>query len=340
MRQIGFIAIGRNEGERLHRCIESARRVSDLVIYVDSASTDGSVQWCRQRGVDVVELDATAPLSAARARNAGFQRLRKVWPNADLVHFLDGDCELVDDWPTVAAVALAARPEAAVVCGRVRERHPEVSIYNRLCDLEFDRPAGEVRSCGGVFLIRAAAFEQVGGFNPAVVAGEEPEMCLRLRREGWKILRLADDMVRHDAAMTRFGQWWRRAVRGGHAYAQAMSMHGLAPDWFGVHESMRIWFWALGVPLLVAATAWPTRGWSGLLILIYPLQAWRIASQRRRQHGPGSYAWTHAWFCMLAKWAEFVGQVRFWSARLAHRRPRIIEYKSVGQATGQPRTVQ
>ena len=50
----------------------------------------------------------------------------------------------------------------------------------------------------------------VGGFNPAVIAGEEPELCVRLRQAGWKIHRLDAEMTLHDAAMTSWRQWWKR----------------------------------------------------------------------------------------------------------------------------------
>ena len=60
-RSFGVVAIGRNEGERLKRCLESASNAAQ-VIYVDSGSTDGSLQWAKQAGVDAVELDVSASL--------------------------------------------------------------------------------------------------------------------------------------------------------------------------------------------------------------------------------------------------------------------------------------
>src|SRR5689334_4384058 len=75
---IGVVAIGRNEGERLRVCLESALRASPDVVYVDSGSTDGSVAMAKQLGVHVVELDLTIPFTAARARNAGFEKLVQI----------------------------------------------------------------------------------------------------------------------------------------------------------------------------------------------------------------------------------------------------------------------
>ena len=78
--------------------------------------------------------------------------------------------------------------------------HPEASVYNRLCDFEWDTPVGDAEACGGDFLARAAAFGSVGGFDERMIAGEEPELCYRLRRGGWRIHRADHAMTLHDAA--------------------------------------------------------------------------------------------------------------------------------------------
>src|SRR5204862_2670135 len=133
-------------------------------------------------------------------------------------------------WIGHAVDAAADDERLAVVCGRRKERFPHQSIYNRLCDMEWNTPIGDAKACGGDALMRAAAIEQVGGFDSHIIAGEEPELCLRLREAGWRIRRLDHDMTIHDARMTRFGQWWKRMVRSGHAYAEGMAMHGLSPE--------------------------------------------------------------------------------------------------------------
>src|SRR5437588_591073 len=132
--KFGAVAIGRNEGERLQRCLNSLFSVAVVVVYVDSNSKDGSADWARQHGAEVVELDATKPFTAARARNAGFNRLMDIAPDLAFVQFVDGDCELIESWPPHALSFLHARNDVAAVFGRRRERHPGRSVYNRLCD--------------------------------------------------------------------------------------------------------------------------------------------------------------------------------------------------------------
>src|SRR5205814_5612356 len=184
MPTIGLVIIGRNEGERLRRCLESAAGHAAASVYVDSGSTDGSVALARSMNVDVVELDTPLPFTAARARNAGAQRLQQLAPNIDFIQFVDGDCEIVETWWPIAAARLNERPDLAIVCGRRRERHPDASRYNRMCDLECDTPVGETSECGGDSMMRLAHFSAVNGFDPTLIAGEEPELCLRLRAKG------------------------------------------------------------------------------------------------------------------------------------------------------------
>jgi GT2 family glycosyltransferase len=319
----GVVAIGRNEGERLKCCLQSAADVSTLV-YVDSGSDDGSVAWARARGIDVVELDMARGFTAARARNAGFRRLMELQPDAAFVQLIDGDCELASAWPAAALEFLRSHPNVCAVFGRLRERYPEQSIYNRICDAEWDVPLGEARACGGIAMMRATALARVGGFREDFIAGEEPELCARLRAAGWSIWRIDREMALHDAAITRFTQWWRRNVRSGYAFALGRHLHGAAPERMWVWESRRAWIWGIWLPLACAAAA-AYFGAAGLaLLLVYPFQL-----LRRIPRQPGSWQdrFAFASFELLGRFAEATGQLRFAMHRLFSGRSRIIEYK-------------
>lgn len=325
---IGVVVIGRNEGERLRRCLESLIGRASRLVYVDSGSTDGSQALASSLGAEVVVLPADQPFTAARARNAGFERLLALQPQTDFVQFVDGDCVVQEGWIEHAAAALIAHPDVAVVCGRRREMHPESSCYNRLCDLEWDTPVGEARACGGDAMMRASALAAVGGYDPTIIAGEEPELCVRLRLNGWRILRLGVEMTLHDAAMTRFSQWWRRTLRAGHAYAEGAARHGRPPERHCVRDVRSILVWGGALPLLAVAAAWPTRGASlAVLLLIYVLQGARIAWRERRRGRSGPDARLYAIFTVLGKFAQLLGVMTYWRNRLLGRRTRIIEYK-------------
>jgi GT2 family glycosyltransferase len=226
MNNLGFVIIGRNEGERLALSIDSVLHTRHSTVYVDSGSSDDSVALARARGLPVVELDPALPFTAARARNAGFHWHLRNNVQLAYVHFVDGDCELWSGWVEKARETMATDHRLGAVCGRRRERDPDASPYNQLCDYEWDTPVGLADTVGGDALFRVAALKAVKGFDESLIAGEEPELCYRLRRRGWLIRRIDADMTIHDAAMTRFGQWWQRNRRNGYATAEALEMRG------------------------------------------------------------------------------------------------------------------
>jgi glycosyltransferase involved in cell wall biosynthesis len=311
--QIDAVVIGRNEGARLTGCLRSLRGQVRQVVYVDSGSSDGSVEAARGLGAQVVALDMTQPFTAARARNAGLAVLQ----GPDFVQFVDGDCEVDAGWIAAAQAAFAERPAAVVICGRRRERFPAASVYNALADAEWDTPVGRARACGGDALMRFGAVQAVGGYREDLIAGEEPELCLRLARAGGEIWRIEAEMTLHDAAMAHFGQWWRRTVRAGHAFAEGAALYGAGPERHWVTEARRGMIWGLLLPLLVlGAGLLHPLGW--LLALIYPAQVWRLS----RRMG-----WRGALFSVIGKFAEAQGALGYWIGRLRGRRRGLIEYK-------------
>lgn len=335
MGSIGAVAIGRNEGQRLETCLRSLVDDVDHVVYVDSGSTDGSRDLARSLGVEVLELDLSQPFTAARARNEGVARLKKLLPDLEYIQFVDGDCEVRPKWIEKAKTSLDNDETLAVVCGRRRERFPNASIYNRLTDMEWDTPIGNTQSCGGDALFRAKALDAVGGYDPSVIAGEEPELCFRLRREGWRIRRLDLEMTLHDASMDAFGQWWKRAVRAGHAAAEGAWMHGRSPERFNVKRTLRPIFWAGVLPAMALITAYWTYGISLLLLLlIYLAQRFRMYGRERIRGKSRADARLLATFTILSQFALFAGVLTFLLNRLRGKRTRIIEYKGPTAAAG------
>jgi GT2 family glycosyltransferase len=331
MSQIGVVAIGRNEGERLVRCLKSL--IDQLpagmpIVYVDSGSTDGSVEMAQSLGVYTIGLDMSVPFTMARGRNAGFRYLVEQFPAVEYVQFIDGDCELLPGWIETALTAIERDRKVAIVCGRRRERFPDASPYNRLADLEWNTPVGEAKACGGDALMRVSAICEVNGYNETLIAGEEPEMCLRLRQRGWIIQRIDAEMTLHDAAMLKFGQWWKRTVRGGWAIAAGAALHGAAPERYQVKEFYSRWVWAGVVPIIAVGLAPFTAGLSLALLLGYLVQLWRIYQYRRRYFDdPANDAWLYAAFCVLGKLPELLGQMQYWLTRWRGQQATLIEYK-------------
>jgi GT2 family glycosyltransferase len=325
---VAIVAIGRNEGERLKSCLRAAMAGARTVVYVDSGSEDGSVQYAQSVGCRVVELDPARPFSAARARNEGFARVMEDEPDVEFVQFVDGDCDLVDGWLQRGIEAFNDRPDVGIVWGHLREIRPEASIYNRLCDLEWRQQPGETRSSGGIFMVRRTLFIAAGGFRPDVIAAEDDEFCIRARGLGWKILLLDAPMALHDVAMTRFSEWWLRTRRTGHAYAHVAAIHGKGEERYFVRDCRRVWFWALVLPVIASCLAPFTYGLSLLAMLaLYVLQFGHIyLAGRRRGWGTGD-ALIYALFTVIAKFPMLEGLLEYnWRQRRGHAMT-IIEYR-------------
>lgn len=310
------VAIGRNEGARLVACLASLKGQVDHIVYVDSGSTDGSVEAARAAGADVVALDMSVPFTAARARNEGFARALQIAPDVTFVQFIDGDCDMEPDWIATGRAALENDPGLAVVCGWRAEKCPEATLWNQLIDAEWHSGSpGLVDTCGGDALMRVSAVAQVGGYRADLIAGEEPEMCFRMRAKGWRIALLDAPMTRHDADLTRIGQWWQRARRTGHTYAQGLSLYRDSPVQYKRRELQRTLLWGGVLPALIILSAfvWPL--WAVLLGLVYPLQLVRM-------HLRGTPL-NRAFFLVFGKFPEMQGAVEYW----LFDRKTLIEYK-------------
>jgi GT2 family glycosyltransferase len=319
--RVDAVVIGRNEGARLVACLGSLAGRVRRVVHVDSGSTDGSVGAAQAVGAQVVALDMARPFTAARARNAGLAALADDPP--DLVQFVDGDCIVDPGWIPAATAFLAANPQVGVVCGRRRERFPEASVWNRLADAEWDTPVGQATACGGDALMRYLAVAGVGGYRDDLIAGEEPELCQRLRQTGWQVWRIAQEMTQHDAAMTRLSQWWKRSRRAGHAFAEGAALHGAGPDRHWVAETRRTLVWGAVLPGGAVLGALVMHPAALLLLLAWPLQALRLA----RRWGGGRVAWERALFTVLGKLPEAQGALGFYLGRITGQRRGLIEYK-------------
>ncbi|MEO9467982.1 glycosyltransferase [Parasphingorhabdus sp.] len=322
--RVGVVVIGRNEGQRLIKCLESLAPSDCPIIYVDSASTDGSPAAAQSRGAIVHPLDLGKPFTAARARNEGFAKLKDVDSDVTYVLFVDGDCEVEPDWIATAARFLNENINVAAVCGRRKERFPDASIYNQLCDREWNTPIGESAACGGDVLMRVDSFEAAGGYDSTMIAGEEPELCGRLRDQGLKIWRIDAPMTVHDAAMLHFRQWWLRAVRSGFGYAQVWATSRSTSDPLYGREIFRALFWALALPLggLIAGLFNPIF-WL-LLPVIYLVQICRMAIRS----GPGQIiSWQAALLMMVGKFGELAGIFRFAKRTLQKQQGGTIFYK-------------
>jgi len=323
------VVIGRNEGPAIGPSLRSVQAAGIPVVYADSGSTDGSPGVAKDHGVPVVELSRDRPFSAGRGRNEGLAEARRRWPRARYVLFLDGDCVLDPGFPAAAATTFEQDGGCAIVTGHLSERHPDASVYNRLCAIEWRSPAGLIENLnglGGIMAARISAFERVGGFNLDAIAGEEPDLGARLRLAGFSIVKIDAPMATHDAQIMTFGQWWIRAVRGGHALAHRYAQHGRSSLRDGRRELMSDLFWGLALPAAIVLLLWPTRGFSLLGLSGYALLFWRVYRSYCRAGLGRSDARLVARFILYSKFAHVLGIGRYYWNRVRGEF-RIIEYK-------------
>jgi len=317
---IGVVVIGRNEGERLKKCLYSVVKNSSTIIYVDSGSTDNSVEFARGLGVHVIDLDLNKPFTAARARNEGFKALLTLNPKVKYVQFVDGDCEFINSWFEHALSSFSKiedKQQLAIVFGQCKERFPDASIYNHEADRGWQIQPGYTETCGGNFLILAEVFSSMDGFNETLIAGEEPELCLRIRRSGWKILSVSSDMVWHDVNLHSFYQWCKRSIRTGHAFAEVSWMHRNFPGKYWFLHNVRIFAWGLFLPVFMVFLSF-FNTYFLFLFLIYPVQIGRIALKED---------WLYAYFCVLVKFPQAIGQGKYLLNNLLGKQSQLIEHK-------------
>ena len=323
MDALGFVVIGRNEGQRLAKCLEAVRTYGVPVIYVDSASHDHSPEMARQMGAVVVNLDPSRAMNASRGRREGTMALLEHLPHCEFIQFIDGDCVLAPGWIEAALSFMTENGAAAVVCGRRFEAYPDASIYNRLCDEEWNTPCGKVQASGGDALMRVGPLNEVGGFDPTLMASEEPELAARLRAAGWEIWRIDVPMTEHDASILSYYAYWRRSLRGGIGLWQAWrrTLHLEHP--INGRSLLSALFWVTGLPILVLTLTALFRVPALLLALpaIYGLQITRMAARK----GTSSwYNWRASSLILSIKSAELIGAAR---ALLANREQTAVEYK-------------
>ncbi len=322
---LSVVVIGRNEGERLPRCLQSIRdadypRSNLEVIYVDSDSTDGSSARAERLGAKVISLKSP-PLNAAAARNAGFRLA-----SCDLIHFLDGDTIVHASW---LKTAVRAMDDLTVACvfGRREEVAPCATIFNFWAHHDWYRPPGVAHFCGGDALFRRHVLDSANGFDETLIAGEEPDLCFRIRHcQDMNILCLDAPMVLHDINMTRWQEYWLRSVRTGYAKAAVgIRYHGI-PWWQPTRWREPIHAFAVilvGASSLALWSLIPLAIWVTLVVAIFSRNVTRVRPRFCSARGACLYV-LHQY---IAKLPITIGMCRFWLARALARPQQVIEYR-------------
>lgn len=333
---VSVVVIGRNEGKRLEQCLLSVAQAAwgntrHEMIYVDSKSTDASMALAQSLGASTLLLDDASPC-AAKARNIGWQSAR-----GDFVLFLDGDTQLHPDFVQLALNTLQDEKLCAV-WGHRRESRPEQSTYTKVLDLDWIYPAGRTLYFGGDVLVRRSALAQVNGFDPSLKAGEEPELCARLRACGWEIEHIDAPMTQHDLAVNSLRAYWLRAYRSGIAYAEVANRMRIRGDVLWQHEAQRDFRHGLlfvASPFLLLGSVWVSPVLTGILLTLAVLFLVRTA-YRCAWKAPGQWLLCaqYAVHAHFQKIPALFGQLKWRQAARQHAEIGLVDYKDEsGQRT-------
>jgi cellulose synthase/poly-beta-1,6-N-acetylglucosamine synthase-like glycosyltransferase len=295
------------------------------LIYVDSGSKDNSIQLAAAAGATVITLDSTRP-TAAQGRNAG-------WRNAAgaTILFLDGDTVL-DPRFVAESLPVFEDQRVAIVWGHRRETLETRTLYNRVLDLDWIYAPGDTAFCGGDALFRRLPLEQTGGFKETLIAGEEPELCQRITALGLRIVHVDRSMTGHDLGITRFSQYWRRATRGGYAFAEVSSRyaHTDNPFWLAESNANRLRgaiLIAFPLAAMILALAlyslWPIVTGMLLFLVLAVRTSWKARWKSKDKIALALYG-IHS---HLQQIPILVGQMRFWRDRRKGRAAQLVEYK-------------
>lgn len=328
---VGCVVVGRNEAARLAEAIHSAQAQADYVVYVDSGSSDDSAAIARSLGTVVIELDSTQPFTAARAYNAGVAHFAAFDRPPAFIQFLDGDAHLVPGWISVAINVMSDDAGVAVVSGRRREADSRANVWHRLIDMEWNTRIGDLEEFGPDTFMRLDSVLEAAGFAESMIAGEEPELALRFRGQGRRIVRVDADVSVHDIALRSWRGWWRRVRRGGFGFAECAHRHFQGPHrWRVIRPCASQWTWVVAVPALGVACSLRF-GIQGLLVALVPQlsQLVRIARYRMSVHDDHpADALLYAASCMIGKLPELLGQIEYLVGVGTGKRRGLIEYRA------------
>ena len=230
---LDVVIITKNQDWNIRRLVESVLNQTSMlpgtdVILVDSASTDTTVEMACQYPIRVIRLSKCQRLTAAAGRQAGITQT-----GGDIVLFLDGDMELRPGWIDAALSLFEREPGIAVISGEVVDQPRQATgssgefAPSPLHAAAYD----DVLHGGGAAAYRRSVLDEVGSFNPYLFSDEEPELCLRIREAGHRIVKLRLPIADHysdpsGAITTLFGRRKRNLYLGP---GQALRLHVGSP---------------------------------------------------------------------------------------------------------------
>ncbi|MEN3360082.1 MAG: N-acetylglucosaminyl-diphospho-decaprenol L-rhamnosyltransferase [Mycobacteriales bacterium] len=223
--ELGVVTVTYSPGPVLGQFLDTLEKATTRpyqVLLADNGSTDGEPERAALRP-EVTLLRTGGNLGYGRAANLAVPRLPGEWvliANPDVTFepgALDTLLAAVRRWPRAGTLGPAIlAPDGSLypsaralpslgrgighaVFGWWWPSNPWTAAYRREREAPVEGPAGWLS--GSCLLVRRAAFETVGGFDPAYfMYFEDLDLCERIGRAGWQNVYVPTAVVAHEGA--------------------------------------------------------------------------------------------------------------------------------------------
>jgi cellulose synthase/poly-beta-1,6-N-acetylglucosamine synthase-like glycosyltransferase len=98
--------------------------------------------------------------------------------------------------------------------------------------------------------VRRAAYEQAGGYDAAMTAGEDADLCRRVAGAGWELVYQPEARVQHEprsGLRALLGQWWSYGYAGSRHFHKAqvkrLEIYWTASAWPRIHQHRVLLAW-------------------------------------------------------------------------------------------------
>lgn len=220
---VSVVVIGRNEEKHLEACFRSIFNMNYPhnkleIIYVDTDSRDKSVDIAKQFNVKIAEEQSDFP-SPGLARNRGIREAQY-----EIIHFIDGDMT-VDRNYLKNAIPTLQKNNIACVIGDISERYSDRSFLAKVLNYPWrKRKKGIVDApgAGGTFL--KSILQEIGGYNPLILKGQETELGFRIRQKGYQIYKIENKMGTHDYGINNIHSLMKHSYTMGKSYGKILTL--------------------------------------------------------------------------------------------------------------------
>lgn len=169
-----------NEERYLPSCLTSLMSLSypkdhHEILLIDNGSTDRTLEIAR--GFSEVSIHVKENVKVGAVRNYGVQKAK-----GSVIVFLDSDCVVNQEWLTDGVRKLTADANS-VIGGQYLLRDDPSWLEKYWILASPNRTVRETSLLGGCIFMPKEIFQNIGGFDEYLNAGEDSDLTVRLKKE-------------------------------------------------------------------------------------------------------------------------------------------------------------